>query len=438
MKGKTDAWNLNISSWMVLQVYLLLLYSGFSYPCKNVEYETDGECCPMCPPGTSVYKHCTEFTSTSCAPCPQNTFTDQPNGLHQCRPCTVCDSGLGLKTHRQCAATSDRECGPLDQYHCTETDDEGCRRAMKHTICRPGQFIKRNGTTSTDTECGGCPDKTFSITLNATHCLPHTECQDLGLQKIAAGTDTSDSICRPKDVNIARIIVPVMVLIVLLLLLILSLTIYCLRKRKRKEKTAAEREETSVMKQPQDEGSPGGPEPDPENDPEAGVAEKLQKTHTTWPHAKCKENGEQHLKVRKALTWRALNSMNSLWKSNLPRHIRISFFSATVESILLYGSECWTLTQALPKSLDGCYTRMLCMVLNIKQNEHITNKQLYGELLRVSERIAIRRMRIAGHCHRHQELPASKLVLWEPTHGRRSTGRPKHTYVDMLKNDAGA
>ena len=147
---------------------------------------------------------------------------------------------------------------------------------------------------------------------------------------------------------------------------------------------------------------------------------------------------EKDLKVRKALSWRALNGMTSVWKSNLPRHIKISFFSATVESVLLYGCECWTLTQALQKSLDGCYTRMLRVVLNINQDEHITNKRLYGELPSVSEKIAVRRMRLAGHCHRHQELPVKRLVLWEPAHGHRSRGRPTPTYVDVLKKDAGA
>ena len=76
----------------------------------------------------------------------------------------------------------------------------------------------------------------------------------------------------------------------------------------------------------------------------------------------------------------------NVWKSNLPRHIKISFFSATMESGLLYGCECWTLSQALHKSLDGCYTRMLHVVLNIKQDEHITSKRLYWALPRTSVR----------------------------------------------------
>ena len=63
--------------------------------------------------------------------------------------------------------------------------------------------------------------------------------------------------------------------------------------------------------------------------------------------------------MRKALAWKALNGMASVWKSNLSRDIKLRFFTATVESVLLYGCECWTLKDKLQKSLDGCYTRML-------------------------------------------------------------------------------
>nr|XP_008303217.1 PREDICTED: uncharacterized protein LOC103374843 [Stegastes partitus] len=76
---------------------------------------------------------------------------------------------------------------------------------------------------------------------------------------------------------------------------------------------------------------------------------------------------EQDLKVRKALAWRALNGMTSVRNANLARQTKLNFFYATVESFLLYGSECWTLKATLQKSLDGCYTRMLRAVLNIKR-----------------------------------------------------------------------
>ncbi len=41
------------------------------------------------------------------------------------------------------------------------------------------------------------------------------------------------------------------------------------------------------------------------------------------------------------------------------RHLKLQLSIATVESVLLYGCEEWTLTSVLEKQLDGCYTRML-------------------------------------------------------------------------------
>ena len=63
---------------------------------------------------------------------------------------------------------------------------------------------------------------------------------------------------------------------------------------------------------------------------------------------------------------------------------------------------------------------------------------MYGELPAVSNKIASRRLQLAGHCYRHPELSTQKLVLWEPTHGHRGRGRPKTTYTDTLKRDTGA
>ena len=91
----------------------------------------------------------------------------------------------------------------------------------------------------------------------------------------------------------------------------------------------------------------------------------------------------------------------------------------------------------MEKSLDGCYTRMLRMVLNVSQRQHITNKELYGELPKLSERIREARLRIAGHCVRHPEEEASKVVLWQPARGTTKRGRRHFTFIDNLKKDTG-
>ena len=150
------------------------------------------------------------------------------------------------------------------------------------------------------------------------------------------------------------------------------------------------------------------------------------------------DESRKDITVRKALAWRALNDMSKIWKSTMSPDLKKRFFVATVESILLYGCESWSLTESLEKSLGGTYTRMLRMALDIHWSSHTTNDELYGELPRIADKIAARRLRLAGHCHRHPELSTQKLVLWEPTHGRRGRGRPQTTYVDTLKRDTGA
>ncbi|KAG5830109.1 hypothetical protein ANANG_G00317180 [Anguilla anguilla] len=212
-KWKYDMGYFKVTSWMPIQTYLLIQFCGLAYSCGSAYYEINGQCCHLCLPGTRLYMHCTEYTSTFCVPCPQKSFNDEPNSRLNCYRCTGCDPAMGLKTYRQCTPTSDTVCGPLDHHYCTKTDNKGCSFAQKHTICRPGQFILRSGTTLTNTECGDCPDKTFSDESFSAYCKPHRDCQTLGLQEITAGTNTSDSECGPR--NIPVYIVTVFVLLAL-------------------------------------------------------------------------------------------------------------------------------------------------------------------------------------------------------------------------------
>ena len=75
----------------------------------------------------------------------------------------------------------------------------------------------------------------------------------------------------------------------------------------------------------------------------------------------------------------------------------------------------------MEKALDGSYTRMLRKALNVHWSERMPNVTLYGKLLKLSDKIAARRLRL------------------EPTVS--SYGNPpmdsEATYVDQLKRDTG-
>ena len=100
-----------------------------------------------------------------------------------------------------------------------------------------------------------------------------------------------------------------------------------------------------------------------------------------------------------------------------------------MECVLLYGSETWTIINKIAKSLDGCYTCMLRKVLDVSWKDHITNKELYEDLLKITTRISKRRL----HCKRSEGKIISELVTWRPTQGRRSAEWPTKTFVDLLR-----
>ena len=106
---------------------------------------------------------------------------------------------------------------------------------------------------------------------------------------------------------------------------------------------------------------------------------------------------------------------------------------ATVESVLLYGTEIGTLTRQDEKALDGVYTLMLRVTFNVSWEDHVRNVDLYDNFPRMSDKIRQRRMKLAGHCVR--QITASELILWEPSHGKRTRGRSHITFLDILKSD---
>ena len=110
---------------------------------------------------------------------------------------------------------------------------------------------------------------------------------------------------------------------------------------------------------------------------------------------------DRDFEIRKALAWSACHKMKRIWSTNLKRNIKVRLFVTTVESILLYGSETWTINKVMEKRLNGCYTRMLRMALNVSWRDKLTNEQLYRDLPPVSSKVGFRRLKLAGHCVRH-------------------------------------
>ena len=139
--------------------------------------------------------------------------------------------------------------------------------------------------------------------------------------------------------------------------------------------------------------------------------------------------------IRKGQAWDACNRLHPIWQSNIPRSTKLAFFRACVESILLYGSETWTMKKALQDRLDGTYTRLLMRVQNISWREHKTKAEIYGDIPPISSVVACRRTRFAGHCFRAKDQIISDVISLRlpcPNRGRRPLN-----YIDCIARDIG-
>ena len=75
----------------------------------------------------------------------------------------------------------------------------------------------------------------------------------------------------------------------------------------------------------------------------------------------------------------------------------------TVKSVMLHGCETWTLTKTLIRQLDGTYTRILRMILNVYWSQKVINEVLYGAIEKISTKIRLGFLKFAGNCLRRDD-----------------------------------
>ena len=91
-------------------------------------------------------------------------------------------------------------------------------------------------------------------------------------------------------------------------------------------------------------------------------------------------DSKRDMEVKIRLAWKVLSKLDRIWKSKLKTELKIQFFRTTIESVLLYGAESWTLTNSMCRRLDGTCTIMLRAVVGFTWRDRKTNNEVYGQL----------------------------------------------------------
>ena len=140
---------------------------------------------------------------------------------------------------------------------------------------------------------------------------------------------------------------------------------------------------------------------------------------------------------RKVLAWVAYKKLTKIWTA---RHVsvklKINILRASVISILLYGSEAWTLCNDSENCLNSFATRCYRQILGISYLDHISNEEIYRQVeqLPLIRTIQDKQLSWLGHTlRRNKDEPARIFALYEPTIGKAKRGRPTTSYLQYIK-----
>ena len=109
---------------------------------------------------------------------------------------------------------------------------------------------------------------------------------------------------------------------------------------------------------------------------------------------------------------------------------KLRLYQSLVLSTLLYGSECWRMTDSDLYKLSVFHTRSLRRILGIFWPRTISNEDLLAQCKQESMATILmkRRWRWLGHVIRGGSDSITKTALhWTPE-GKRKRGRPKNTW----------
>lgn len=151
----------------------------------------------------------------------------------------------------------------------------------------------------------------------------------------------------------------------------------------------------------------------------------------SWDHSR-----EIRQRIEKARS--VFLRMRNVFSSNsLSLDLRKKMIKCYVYSVLLYGVEAWTLTEATCRRVEAFEALWIMRrILKVGWTEHVTNEEVLRrmkterELMRT---IKIRKLAYLGHVMRNEKYSLLQLVLQGKIEGRRPPGRRRTSWLKNLR-----
>ena len=143
---------------------------------------------------------------------------------------------------------------------------------------------------------------------------------------------------------------------------------------------------------------------------------------------------DDEIKCRIGIAKDAYHKMESIFKNqNISLRTKLRLLNAYIFPLLLYGSECWTISIEMNKRLEAAEMWFYRRILRVSYADHITNEEVLDRLSitrQLINQIRKRQIEFFGHVIRNKEL--ENIIVTGKLDGKRSRGRPRMTYLNSL------
>jgi hypothetical protein len=146
----------------------------------------------------------------------------------------------------------------------------------------------------------------------------------------------------------------------------------------------------------------------------------------------------EDIRSRLAKARGVFSKLKTVWKSSsYSLRTKLHLYSSLVKTVLLYGSECWRVTEADFHKLEVFHNGCLRRIMRIFWPNVVSNEDLHAKARTEPISITIKRRRLKwlGHVLR---MPANQIprvaLFWTPQ-GKRNAGRPKMTWRRTVEKE---
>ena len=147
---------------------------------------------------------------------------------------------------------------------------------------------------------------------------------------------------------------------------------------------------------------------------------------------------ERDIKVRIGKARSAFIRLGNIWKiTAFSKKTKLKLYNSYVLHVLIYGSECWRMTDKDINRLSSFHNTCLRKIMKMFWPNKISNKDLHDITnTKDMETLLIqKRWRWLGHVLRKPSADMTKEALrWTPE-GKRKRGKPKTTWRHTIENE---